>query len=139
VFAWVEWIKQRIEARLDQYFLRRYGCADWEQFYRHYDPRVNYRASRIRNFYHGYPVFHCFENRQHQAYHWDVYQSGISQLQEWADANCAGRVRFDFHRVIKDPHGNDEWEVNEIGGRDYIFAAFENPRDYTLFALRWAL
>lgn len=137
MFAWAEWIQQRIEAILDRRFLRQHGCADWKQFHHRYDPRVNYRASRIRNFYHGYPVFHCFENRQHQAYHWDVYQSGISQLQEWADANCAGRVRFDFHRVIKDPHGNDEWEVNEIGGGDYIFAAFENPNDYTLFALRW--
>jgi len=137
VFAWIETLCRQIEEMLDDRFLRRHGCDDWKQFYHRYDPNVNCRATRIRDFYHGYSVFYCIEDHQHPAYYWDVYQSGISKLQDWADSNCQGQVRFDFHRATKESHANDEWEVNELSGVDHIFAAFENASDATMFALRW--
>lgn len=135
--TWVQTLRRRIRFMQDRRFLRRHGCVSWKQYHRHYDPRVNYSATQVRDFYHGYPVFHCFEDYQHVAYDWDVHQSGFDRLQEWADANCQGRVRFDILRAINEPSTNNEWVMNELGGWDYIFAAFENPRDYTLFALRW--
>jgi hypothetical protein len=30
-----------------------------------------------------------------------------------------------------------EWQIDELGGGDYIVVAFTNDIDNTLFALRW--
>jgi hypothetical protein len=54
---------------------------------------------------------------------------------KWCNENCTDKFRFDFHRVLSTSNG---WEINEIGGGDYIFFACKNPKDYTLFLLRWS-
>jgi hypothetical protein len=33
---------------------------------------------------------------------------------------------------------HNQWEFNDIGGGDYIFAAFKDEQDFVMFALRWA-
>jgi hypothetical protein len=38
---------------------------------------------------------------------------------------------------MKAPATANEWEINELGGGDYIFVAFKEQRDYTWFILRW--
>jgi len=39
---------------------------------------------------------------------------------------------------MRAPSTANEWEVNELGGGDYIFFACQDPQDYTLFLLRWS-
>jgi hypothetical protein len=31
-----------------------------------------------------------------------------------------------------------QWEINELGGGDYIFAAFKNEQDFNWFLMRWS-
>ncbi len=122
----------------DQRFLKKHGCNNWEQYNRRYDPNVVYGATRIKDFYHGYSNVYCFENHKHIIYEWDIAFDGIYVATEWCKENLKGKYRFDFHRVMRAPSTASEWEVNELGGGDYIFFACKDPRDYTLFLLRWA-
>jgi hypothetical protein len=125
-----EWSERR--------FLKKHGCETREQYDRKYDPDVVHRATRIKNFYHGYPYFCCFENHQHEVYYWDLGIDGIYIADKWCKKNLKGKFRFDFHRVMRAPSTANEWEVNELGGGDHIFFACQDPKDYTLFLLRWA-
>jgi hypothetical protein len=125
-----EWSERR--------FLKRHGCETREEYDHRYDPDIVHRASRVKNFYKGYPYVHCFEDRQHIIYHWDLGYDGIWIATQWCKENLKGKYRFDFHRVIKEPSTANEWEVNELGGGDYIFFACQDPKDFTLFLLRWS-
>jgi hypothetical protein len=69
---------------------------------------------------------------------WGDWLQGLSRLTEWCDANCTDKWRNDIHRVIKCPATANQWEVNELGGLDFIFFAFKNESDYINFVLRWA-
>ena len=120
----------------DNRFLKRHGCTSWEQYNRTFDPDYNIRASRVKDYYHGYPFVHCFENHKHIVYEWGIHIDGIYWLSQWCNKHCKGKYRFDFQRIIK--NWEDEWEVNELGGTDYIFVAFKEQRDYTWFMLRWS-
>jgi hypothetical protein len=33
---------------------------------------------------------------------------------------------------------HNQWECNDIGGGDYLFAAFKNERDFSWFLMRWS-
>jgi hypothetical protein len=126
--VYVDWKERR--------FLKRHGCENRKQYERRYDPDIHYRATEIKQFYHGYPYIHCFENRAHQIYWWDLGLDGSKEIVEWAEANLEGKFRFDGHRCIKNYWG--EWEINEIGGGDYYFVAFKSDLDMFNFKLRWA-
>ena len=134
-----------IQKILDRYaqwkerrFLAKHGCKTREQYEHRYDPNVNYRASKIKDFYHGYPYVYCFENRIHDIYVWDLGFDGLYEPHKWCKENCVDNFRFDFHRAIKYPSTSNEWEINDLGGGDYIFFACKDPKDYTLFLLRWS-
>jgi hypothetical protein len=45
---------------------------------------------------------------------------------------------MDFHRAMNAPGTAWEWHINELGGGDYIFAAFKDPEDFFMFSLKWA-
>lgn len=109
---------------------------DWEHYRRQYDADHNYRASRVKDYFHGYPYVYVFENHNHDIYYWDIAVDGIYVASQWCEKNCKDKYRFDFLRVYQNYWG--DWEINEIGGGDYIFAAFKNERDYMLFMLRWS-
>jgi hypothetical protein len=38
---------------------------------------------------------------------------------------------------MKAPSTGNEWHINELGGGDYIFAAFKDPEDFFIFRLKW--
>ena len=120
----------------DRAFLKRHGCETWQEYNRAFDPDRNPRASRIQDYYHGYPHIYCFENYQHDIYFWDVYQDGTYVISEWCEQNLQGKWRFDAHRVLCDRDG--QWSTNEIGGSDYIFGAFQLEQDFIHFQLRWS-
>ena len=134
----------------DRRFLKKHGCKTWAQYNKQYDPDYNLRASRIRDFYHGYPYIYCFDNYKHYAYQKigdygpGGIITGIDEIQKWVSNNTKNKTRFDFLRVIKvgavhlDNTTSEEWWINEIGGGDLIFVAFKEERDYLIFSLRWA-
>lgn len=116
--------------------LHKEGFKTQAQYDRYYDPDYNIRATRVKDYFHGYPYLHCFENRTHQIYWWDMAYDGSREIVEWCEENCQDKFRFDALRVIKDYWG--EWTVNEIGGGDYYFVGFKDKLDAFNFKLRWA-
>jgi hypothetical protein len=72
------------------------------------------------------------------VYHWDLGIDGACIVGNWCDENCKDKHRMDFHRAMNAPGTAWEWHINELGGGDYIFAAFKNERDYTWFLMRWS-
>jgi hypothetical protein len=140
----LNYLRTKIKTWRDNRFLKKHGCETWEQYNYRFDPDVVKPATRVKDYYHGYPYFYCFENHKHDVYHWDVGYDGMYILSQWIDANCKGKYRFDFLRVFQQtPIGlngaeSSEWHINELGGGDYIFVAFKEHRDYTWFMLRWS-
>jgi hypothetical protein len=132
----VDNIKTKYHSWQENRFLKKHGCESWKQYHRKYDSDFNIRASEIPWIYFGYPYVYCFEDRQHEVYYWDIAIDGAFIITEWCEENLKNKFRFDFHRVVKDTHGN--WVINELGGGDYIFAAFKDERDYTYFLLKWS-
>lgn len=122
-------------------FLRKHGCTTRKEYNRKYDPDYNCRATRIADYYHGYPYVYCFEDEHHFAYaHIADYgpggvRWGFHDINDWCEQHLTHKFRMDGHRVYK--YFNDEWAINEIGGGDYIFAAFKSEVDYLHFRLRW--
>jgi hypothetical protein len=143
----VETIKRQYQEWQERRFLRRHGCDNRTQYERMYDPDYNARATRTRDYYHGYPYVHCFEDYRHYIYRViaDYGPGGVvyghTEIHQWAEANCQDKVRFDFLRVNKFDHhrmGTYDSDINEISGQDLVFVAFKNEQDYLMFLLRWS-
>jgi len=119
-------------------FLRKHGCEDWEQYNYRFDPDICKRATEIKNYYQGYPYIYCIENRNHKVYEWDLAYDGMYVVNKWMKANCKDKFRLDYHRAMNAPGTAWEWHITELGGGDYVFAAFKSERDFNWFLLRWA-
>jgi hypothetical protein len=132
----VEKIKQCYLNWQEKRFLKKHGCKNREQYDRLYDPDFNMKASKIKDHYYGYPYVHCITDRDHTIYFWDLGWDGWKVIHTWCKEHCKDKFRIDFLRVIKDSY-TDEWEINEIGGSDYIFIAFKDEIDMIWFKLRW--
>ena len=116
-------------------FLKKKGWTE-EQYQHFKDPDRNERASRIKDYYHGYTYIVVFESSQGDP--WSRYPTWIdaySAIEEWCKENCEDKWRTDIHRVIKDYWGN--WELNDIAGGDALFFAFKNDNDAFMFKLKW--
>jgi hypothetical protein len=145
-----ETIRQRYQAWQERRFLRRHGCENRTQYERMYDPDHNCLASRIQDYYHGYPYVYCFENYNHYIYQVIADYGpggrrwGHNVIHAWAEEHSQDKVRFDFLRVHKpgavgwDGSVTREWWINEISGQDLAFVAFKDERDYLYFMLRWS-
>ena len=140
-------IQQRYQEWQERRFLRRHGCENRTQYERMYDPDYNARATRTRDYYHGYPYVYCFEDYNHYIYHPIAdygpggVRSGHTEIRRWAKENCQDKVRFDFLRVNKSDHtrmGTYDSDINEISGQDLVFVAFKSERDFTFFMLKWS-
>jgi hypothetical protein len=113
------------------------------------DPDYNIRATKITDYYHGYPYWHVFENRDHYCYKllYDYgpggHRYGYHDIVEWCEKNIKHKHRLDFLRVFQqtpiglDGPGKPEWWINEIGGGDHIFIAFKDPKDLLWFTMKW--
>ena len=132
---------ERYRSWRERRFLKNHGCKTRQEYNRLYDPDYNIRATRIADYYHGYPYVYCFEDGHHFAYaHIADYgpggiRWGFHDINDWCSENLSDKFRIDAHRVIKSFGG--EWEINDIGGGDYIFIAFKSETDYLHFRLRW--
>ena len=117
-------------------FLKKHGCRDRREYNRKYDPDFNVRATEIDSIYHGYSHIYQFTDHSHTVYDWDLGYDGAYVIERWCEQNLRDKFRLDFHRVEENSSG--KWIANELSGGDYIFAAFKDSRDYTLFLLRWS-
>jgi len=133
----LNYFRSKIQTWRDRRFLKKHGCKSWDEYNYRFDPDRNQRAPRVKDYYCGYPYWTPIENRKHLAYYWDVHEDGIYILSNWCKENLSGKFRFDFLRVMNAPATAWQWEINEIGGRDYIFFACKDERDLLLFTLRW--
>lgn len=133
--AILQLIQKRYREWRERRFLKAHGCKTREQYDHIFDPGINRRANRVKDFYLGYPYVYCFTDHNHPIYYLDLAFNGMFEPTKWCNENCTDKFRFDFHRVLSTSNG---WEINEIGGGDYIFFACKNPKDYTLFLLRWS-
>ena len=136
MFSLIYSLKNRYLGWRENRFLKRHGCGNWKEYNRRYDPDYDVKASRIKSFYHGYSYIYCFENYNHSVYDWNTHIDGMYVIEEWCQLHCNEKFRFDGHRVIKS--SDNQWEINELGGGDHMFAAFKDEKDYILFLLRWS-
>lgn len=111
---------------------------NWETYTYYNDPDVFWQASRVSDFYHGYPYVHRFEDRNHKVYDWSIVNDGMFVIDQWCKKNIKGKYRFDGHRVLCEPSTGNEWEINDIGGSDYYYVAFKEERDYVWFLMKWS-
>ena len=125
-------MKQKLFRTLDFYkakwLLYKHGCSSREEYERKVDPDHCSYATRIKDYYHGYPYICCFG---HPIYDWEFLK--IQEDTDWCKNNCRGKYRLDCHRVSK--NDQDEWEMNEMFGEDCYFVAFKEKTDYLYFLL----
>ena len=138
-------IRARFKLFKNRRYLAKHGCKTWLEYHRINDPDHNPRASDIVEFYHGYPYVYCFEDYSHYIYSNTGTNDGYETMTKWFQNNLQHKWRFDFMRVfaqtpvgLDGPAGKHEFFINEIGGKDLIFVAFKDQRDYVNFLLRWA-
>ncbi len=130
----IESLKDRWDFYRHTAYLKKRGWTE-EQYQTYNDPRRNIRATRIKDYYHGYSYFHLFQTSRTDPFtRYPTWIEAYDAIKEWCKNNCRGAWRHDILRVEKDYW--EEWEVNEMG-RDVLFFAFEDERDFTMFVLRW--
>lgn len=136
-------LKEQYKEWRDQRFLKKNHCKTWYEYNRRFSPDVCYRSTDIKNFYLGYPFVHCIESNEHFAYKliYDYgpggYRYGYKDILDWCKENSQGKYRADIHRVMKNTWSG-RWVINELGGADYVFFAFNESKDYVNFLLRWS-
>lgn len=134
----VEEMKDRWDFYRHAAYLKKMGWTE-EQYQKYNDPDYNIRATRIKDYYHGYPYVYAFTSTRNLP--WTKFNNWMDcykEMNQWCKGNCKNKFRSDILRVIRAPSTSNEWELNEIGGGDALFYAFKNSKDYTLFLLRWA-
>jgi len=137
-------LRDKWDAHLHQRYLQRMGWTQ-ETYERRNDPRCNIRASITKDYYHGYPYVHIYHTTRGEP--WTRYSDwleGLEQMRSWCRENCQGHWRDDILRVYQrhtiawDSSTEQEWHINDVGGGDALFIAFDNEVDFTLFLLKWA-
>lgn len=51
----IKYLKQKYLDWKEHRFLKKHGCVDRAHYERKYDPDYNPRATRVKDYYHGYP------------------------------------------------------------------------------------
>lgn len=146
------WLRYHRAARK----LKRSGHSSWASYRQSNDPDVFYPASEIKHFYHGYDHVHVFPDYTNPIYELIgdygpgglIY--GMHHMHDWCKQNLRFKWRIDCHRVLpvyetvnrngffEVSESKTNFTINEIGGRDMVFFACKDDRDYTLFMLKWA-
>ena len=133
----LEELKDRWDFYRHAAYLKKRGWTE-EQYQDYEDPDRDVRAIRVKDYYRGYPYTHSFTSTRTLPWiefgNWmDCYE----EMNRWCKTNCKDKFRSDILRVYKGPASGHEWELNDIGGGDALFYAFKDPKDYTMFLLKW--
>lgn len=137
-------LKTSYLAKKRKQFLASHGCYTEEAYARKFDEDTNQRATRIVDWYAGYPYVVVFVDPLGDI--WTKYGDwlqGLAIIEEWCRENTVHCWRSDCHRVIRygaiglNNAATYEWHLNEIGGLDYMFFAFKDEADALWFKLKW--
>lgn len=125
-------------------FLKKHGVQSREQYNRRYDPDHNFRASKVKDYYHGYRYVVQFTTARADPFiRFGTWMEGLESITDWCRNNCQDKWRHDIMRVYKqtalgwDGDSEEEWWINDIGGGDVLFFAFKDEQDAFLFKLTW--
>jgi len=115
------------------HLLRTSGCETIEQYNHIYDPDINRRATTIPRFYFNYP----YVVKIPEVYAESDFYIGVDILTQWCKQHCKGKWRHDWHRILYPDYWMeiDGYNINDIGGSDFVFFAFQSDRDYNWFIL----
>lgn len=145
-------VKNDVAAKWNLYNHRRYlKRMKWteETYQRMTDPDVQLGADRLSVFYHGYSYWYVFERSDHYCYEllYDYgpggYRYGFHDIIDWCNENAHDKFRTDFIRMYQqtgiglDGSTHPEWFISELGGGDHFVVAFQNPKDFFMFGMRW--
>jgi hypothetical protein len=139
----IESLKQRWKAYKHQRYLKKMGWTE-ELFQRRTDPRVIYQAQTLNGFYSGYKHLHIYDDSRSGPFNGRNWPEVYQEMNVWCRANITGAWRDDIHRCYEQTgigaNGelSKEFWLHDIGNVDLLVYAFENERDYFMFALRWA-
>jgi hypothetical protein len=130
-----------LKSRWDFYrhaaYLKKHGLTE-DEYQEYNDPDRNISATRIKDYYHGYPYWVIFTTSRGDPWtRFGTWMEGFTEIKDWCKENCQDKWRSDIHRVIKEPSTANQWEMNDIGGGDALFFAFKNQEDCFLFKLKW--
>ena len=134
-------VAEDIKNRWDFYrhaaYLKRRGWSE-EQYQQYEDPDRNIRATRVKDYYQGYPYYVGFESSRGDPWtRYGTWLDAYQAIEEWCKENTEEKWRSDILRVFKAASTSHEWELNDIGGGDVLFFAFKNVNDAFVFKLKW--
>ena len=137
-------ISSRYNLWKDKRFLKKHGVESWKQYHRRYDPDHNFRASTVKDYYHGYKYVNQFTTARIDPFiRFGTWMEGLAEITAWCENNCQDKWRNDIMRVYKqtalswDRDSEEEWVISDIGGGDVLFFAFKDEQDAFLFKLTW--
>lgn len=137
-------LRKRISKRAETRFFKKHGVSSWRAYDLKYDKDFNAQASSIRHMFHGYPYIVEVTTPDVLTHSCPTCPDGLEYLRHWLKNDCRGKTRSTIQRTIevisRDVDGretNKDWALNEIGGRDSLFVAFKDERDYLMFLLKW--
>ena len=136
-------LKTKLAQWKEDRFLKKHGCRNRKEYEHRYDPDYVPSAVGIDNYYQGYKHVHCFENYNNYVYKriYDFgpggYRDGFHVIHDWCEENLQGKWRCDPLRVFRAPSTGNRWAINELGGGDHWFFAFQDDEDYFMFKLQW--
>lgn len=127
-------LKDRLDFYRHAAYLKKMGWTE-EAYQKQTDVDYNNRATKVKDYYHGYPYIHVFTTSRGDP--WTRYDSWIEALkaiESWCKETCKDKWRTDILRIAEI---NGEFELNDLGGGDALFFVFKNPEDSFLFRLKW--
>jgi len=141
-------VKADVISRWDFYqhqqYLKKMGWTE-EAYKRQTDPDVTKTADRVSYFYHGYPHVYVYTTSNVDPFtRYEIWSNAYSEMTKWCDKHCRGKTRNDIMRVYEqtaiDINGDThkDWFINDIGGQDALFFAFQDSKDYSMFLLKWS-
>lgn len=126
-------LRNKVHEFRERRFLNKHGCYNWKQYHRKYDSDFFASARYVKNAYRGYKFV---AKLPEEFYVFPMYLDTTVDVEKWCEENCQGKFRGDWFRCIYDPK-YDDYEVNEMGGMDELFYAFQEEKDYMWFKLVW--
>ena len=135
-------VKLYVQDFMHQRYLKKMGWTQ-EAYERHTDPDHNIRASRVNDFYHGYPYLVVMTESKGLQHQFGDWLEGVTTISDWCREHCIDKVRYDILRAYSQtPIGvnsvcDPEWWINDIGGQDILCWAFKGEQDFIWFKLKW--
>lgn len=138
-------LRARLSKANETRFFKKHGVSSWREYDLKYDVDYNFYADNIRGMFHGYPYIAEITSAAALAKptRSATVEDGFTYLKDWLEYKCRGKARCTMERTIVSDARSEfgikqkNWLINSIAGRDSVFVAFQDERDYLLFLLKW--